>query len=240
MKTVTVLSLSIFAFMAFLTWHWGPGFINQDSDVSMTELLERFKVNELCFECKIISMPRSFHCNVCRRCVQRYDHHCPWINSCIGTRNHAPFLIFITFQLVYILSIVIQVIGFFITFASSSTDLSVYSSDGKLMNTCWFGQIDTSEQHFLDICLGYMHEPAGFFGDNDVTASNIFVAFFMSLLFCLALPFIFGLLSLCLVQLVNFCSGLTTMERLGSLNHRTRRFTFVEQIEERVATLEDD
>ena len=150
--------------MAFLTWYWGPGYIKRDSDVSMSELLERFKVNELCFECGIIAIPRSYHCNICQRCVQRYDHHCPWVNSCIGTRNHAPFLIFITFQLLYILAIFIQIIGFFSRFAQPRDDLSVYSPGGKFINTCWY---DPSAQHFFDLCLGYMYEPDGFFGGEN-------------------------------------------------------------------------
>ena len=86
----------------------------------------------------------------------------------------------------------------------------------------------SSSIHLTDFCMGYMRDPDGLFGPNDNTASNGLVAFVMSLLFCLGLPFYFGLLSLLLVQLTNFCSGMTTMERLGNANYRARRFTFVE------------
>ena len=31
------------------------------------------------------------HCKICKRCVYRYDHHCPWVQSCIGFGNKCYF-----------------------------------------------------------------------------------------------------------------------------------------------------
>ncbi|CAH0546396.1 unnamed protein product [Brassicogethes aeneus] len=47
----------------------------------------------LCHLCGIeTSSPRTKHCSVCNKCVASFDHHCKWLNHCIGGRNYGLFL----------------------------------------------------------------------------------------------------------------------------------------------------
>ncbi|KAL3764343.1 hypothetical protein ACHAW5_003479 [Stephanodiscus triporus] len=49
----------------------------------------------MCRRCQSFKPPRAHHCSICDRCIIKMDHHCPWINNCVGIGNHKYFLLFI-------------------------------------------------------------------------------------------------------------------------------------------------
>ncbi|XP_062372349.1 zf-DHHC domain-containing protein [Sardina pilchardus] len=49
----------------------------------------------VCSRCETYRPPRAHHCKVCQRCIRRMDHHCPWINNCVGELNQKYFIQFL-------------------------------------------------------------------------------------------------------------------------------------------------
>ena len=60
-----------------------------DTDPSSTGSRES---TSMCKKCNIVKPPRAHHCSICKRCVLRMDHHCPFTNCCLGLRNQRFFV----------------------------------------------------------------------------------------------------------------------------------------------------
>ncbi|KAH9311456.1 hypothetical protein KI387_026491, partial [Taxus chinensis] len=84
--------------------------------------------SQLCPTCKIVRPLRSKHCSTCNRCVEQFDHHCPWISNCVGKKNKWDFLMFLCMETSAML------ISGIVTFQRLATDQNSPSSFGPWMN----------------------------------------------------------------------------------------------------------
>ena len=47
-----------------------------------------------CYNCYVVRPKDGHHCAECHSCFLDQDHHCPWMNNCIGLFNKKYFIIF--------------------------------------------------------------------------------------------------------------------------------------------------
>lgn len=85
-----------------------PGYIKVGKGISYSSLFQKNSA-DVCTECKIVRPPRSRHCYYCGRCVYRYDHHCQWVNNCVGLYNNNYFFTFLI--LIVLLCIIVDYIA---------------------------------------------------------------------------------------------------------------------------------
>ncbi|KAJ5084272.1 hypothetical protein NUU61_008851 [Penicillium alfredii] len=79
-----------------------PGYVpklssrNQQREV-VNQLFEQWRFDEenFCIPCMTRKPLRSKHCRRCGRCVAKHDHHCPWIDNCVGANNIRHFVLYI-------------------------------------------------------------------------------------------------------------------------------------------------
>ena len=50
---------------------------------------------KFCHVCGIVRPPRASHCRVTDRCIERWDHYCPWVGTAVGRNNYRWFLLFV-------------------------------------------------------------------------------------------------------------------------------------------------
>ncbi|ORX48789.1 zf-DHHC-domain-containing protein [Hesseltinella vesiculosa] len=83
--------------------HVPPNWIPEDQrhlEVKRSTHAPRF-----CKKCNNFKPPRTHHCSSCGVCVLKMDHHCPWVNNCVGFANYGHFirmLVYVEISTIYL------------------------------------------------------------------------------------------------------------------------------------------
>ena len=67
--------------------------------------------NNTCFHFR---PPRTSHCAECDNCVEKFDHHCLWMGTCVGKRNYKYFYLVLSLTTILSLIQIFSCVGFII------------------------------------------------------------------------------------------------------------------------------
>ena len=93
-----ILSIMSFLFSIFFTCYFicyqkkKKKKINQKK--SLIQLYEENENSNICVKCKSVIKNDTVHCLVCGICIDKWDHHCFWLNTCINNDTKNKFKLF--------------------------------------------------------------------------------------------------------------------------------------------------
>uniref|UniRef100_A0A0N5BVQ5 Palmitoyltransferase n=1 Tax=Strongyloides papillosus TaxID=174720 RepID=A0A0N5BVQ5_STREA len=100
-----------------------------------------------CHQCSLVKPDRAHHCSICRKCILKFDHHCPWVNNCVMYSNYKYFILFLGYGLV---------LCFFV--ALSNLDTIIFFIKGISSHSGTLNSVGTSFQliflEFISIMFG--------------------------------------------------------------------------------------
>jgi hypothetical protein len=117
-----------------------------------------------CHVCEVHVTEKAKHCSSCNKCIYSFDHHCIWLNTCIGGKNYRTFLLMLLLivigTLIIFINSLLQFIGSFED-SSSSLGLTPYYSSGERL-----GLILTSPKRVNTISVIFPFNVVLFFLDR--------------------------------------------------------------------------
>ena len=130
----------LYTILYWITGTIDPGMLKRNLDsFNATQLPVKvvhkgvYKTTKICSTCNIVRPFRASHCRDCDNCVLRFDHHCPWLGSCVGKRNYIFFYFYV---------LLLNLNNFFIIFLAIFCIYNEFSENGYKYSSHYKDEID--------------------------------------------------------------------------------------------------
>mmetsp|Transcript_9204 Transcript_9204/g.9567 ORF Transcript_9204/g.9567 Transcript_9204/m.9567 type:complete len:531 (+) Transcript_9204:37-1629(+) len=94
-------------------------------------------ITDYCPCCSVRVVPYLKHCTICDICTEGFDHHCYWINNCIGKYN---ILIFRIFLVLVMINLVIMFVASLIVMSKTFKEVTSSSVPAPLFSLSFYTQ----------------------------------------------------------------------------------------------------
>ena len=166
----------IFLFIILICFN--PGFVQNEEKINDFDSLlikDDNKFLDFCFKCSIFKSEDVKHCIICDKCCKGFDHHCLWLDNCIGQNNHRFFIMILYNSFFNILmNITIAIIGLCVYYLNDYNLEDIYKIDS--FNSLF---------EFIKFCLTHIN----FF--PNYTYINIVLIIILSINSLLMIPLIY-------------------------------------------------
>lgn len=103
-----------------------------------------------CSTCKFEKPARSKHCSSCGGCIAMCDHHCIWINNCVGYNNYRWFFSYV------VANVILLCYGFYLTWkllAIVVTEVESSTPQSFLNHKAWVRALYHTKESKVTGCL---------------------------------------------------------------------------------------